>query len=218
MNKPNHTLTVILLFLASFATCARGNIGITITDLLNGKTKWEFVSTGNIYTVDSSTPLGIQIEEIVIPKKAFYFNYAQNFSINFDNPIGQFTNLTQGTSASITRITYIKFRDTLYLGTGDFTLNDNGTAMQTGGTLNLALGDQLRIEALSSSVIAIPGSTVEATNGTLYAKGGWRDNVGVEITPATVPEPTTCILVTLSVGIALFFKRRVFTKRREIEL
>ena len=71
-------------------------------------------------------------------KKAFAFDYSQTFAFYFTTPIGRVSNLTDGTSTPLFRLSYNKSQDHLVIGAG---------------LMAHALGDQFQITDFASSTM-----------------------------------------------------------------
>jgi len=167
-------------------------ISFEITELLDGTTNWELLGSDTTFTVSSFNPTGLQGEQVILPKGAFDFDYSANFTINFDAPIGRVTNLTTGAFVSLNRIRYTTSQNQLQL---------------TGGLLDRSVGDQLQITNFASSNISIQFDDVNATVPTGYFQAGaWHNDSQIDITPTSVPEPSSFAL--LGSVAALCFCRR----------
>ena len=201
-------LASALLIASGLGTLARGNISLQITDLLDGTTRWELLGSDTTYTVGSSSLLGNYGEAIILPKTAFDFDYSQTFAVSFTNPIGRVSNLTDGTSTALFRIVYNKSLDRLAI---------------SAGLMAHALGDQFQITDFSSSTMAVPMSTVTTKGMAVYYQAGaWHNETGIEILPATVPEPAVWMLAGPGMLAALFrgfrpSKRRNNANRDSVE-
>ena len=194
--KTKHTiiLAVAGLLAAYLAPVARAAISFNITNTSAGNSQWQLIGSDTTFTVGTFNPTGNYGEQILLPKVAFAFDYSQDFFISFNSSIGSITDLTSGQSVPLNQIFYSKHLDELQI---------------TGGVMNHSLGDQFQITNFATSSIAVPFSDLTATNSTGYSQpGAWHDDSQINITPISAPEPSSVVLLGISIAFLWFCRNR----------
>ena len=175
----------LLLCLASyllFSGASNASILLTITELSDGKTKWQMTTSETPYVVGQFSPTGNYFEEIVLPKNAFDFDYSAPFAIGFDAPIGRIRNVTTGMTIDLTGIRYSSI----------------GGLRFDGGLMSHAFGNSFEIVDLPAINVDVLFSDVLTINDTTYSvNGAWHQVGQVSVSVVAIPEPTVPLLAVL---------------------
>lgn len=190
---PHHLL--LLLTSCVISASSDASILLTITELSDGKTKWQMTTSETPYVVKQFEPTGNYFEEIVLPQNAFAFDYSAPFAISFPAPIGRIRNVTTGATIDLTGIRY----------------SSVGGLRFDGGLMSHALGNSFEIVDLPAINVNVLFSDVLTTMPTAYAvygAGAWHQVGQVEITPVPIPEPSAPLMALFGSLIFCGFLRR----------
>ena len=185
----------LLLCLAScliISDAATASIVLNISELSNGKTKWQMTTSETPYIVGQFSQTGNYFEEILLPKNAFSFDYSAPFAISFPAPIGQIRNITTGDTINLTGLRY----------------SSVGGLRFDGGLMSHATGNSFEIIDLPAINVDVLFSNVLTTGSTTYSvNGAWHQVGQVEVAAMPIPEPAVPLLTVFSC-IIFGFRRR----------
>ena len=184
---------VLLASSMALSTSADASILLTITELANGKTKWQMTTSETPFVVGQFSPTGNYFENIILPQNAFDFDYSAPFSITFPAPIGQIRNVTTGATIDLTGIGY----------------SNVGGLRFEGGLMSHALGNSFEIVDLPSISLDVPFSDILTTGSTAYSvNGAWHQVGQVEVTVVPIPETSAPLMAVFGSLILCGFRRR----------
>lgn len=190
---PHHHLILLLASCLAISASADASILLTITELSDGKTKWQMTTSETPYVVGQFSPTGNYFEEIVLPQNAFDFDYSAPFAISFPAPIGRIRNVTTGATIDLTGIRY----------------SSVGGLRFDGGLMSHALGNSFEIVDLPAINVNVLFSDVLTTGSTAYSvNGAWHQVGQVEVTAVPIPEPAAPLMALFGGLIFCGFIRR----------